>query len=186
MSARVHILGASGSGTTSLASRLCRRHGWAHFDTDDFFWIKTDPPYTEIRPTRERTDMLGAALAGASGWALSGSLCGWGDIFIPQFDLVVFLEVPTEIRIRRLTAREAGRYGPGGIDPGGVMHDAFIEFMAWTAQYDAGAPTMRSRALHEAWLAKLPCPVLRLDGTQTEAELADAVAARLSPLGRQS
>ena len=59
------------------------------------------------------------------------------------------------------------------------MHDAFVEFMAWTAQYDDGDPTMRSRALHEQWLAALPCPVLRLDGTRAVAEMAaDVEAAR--------
>ena len=69
----------------------------------------------------------------------------------------------------------------GGIEPGGRMHDAFIEFMVWTAQYDDGAPTMRSRAMHEAWLAALPCKVLRLDGRRSTEELARAVDAALGP-----
>lgn len=182
--ARVHILGASGSGTTTLARALCARHGWAHFDTDDYFWIRADPPFTDIRPIEERQAMLAAALDGAASWALSGSLCGWGDIFIPRFDLAVFLAVPTDIRIQRLTTREAGRYGPGGIAPGGAMHDAFVEFMIWTTQYDDGAPTMRSRSMHEAWLARLPCPVLRLDGTRPVAALGDALDAALAGAGK--
>ena len=65
---RLHILGASGSGTTTLAAALCARHGWAHFDTDDFLWIKTDPPYTDMRPREERQAMLAAALDGARDW----------------------------------------------------------------------------------------------------------------------
>jgi len=185
MATRIHILGASGSGTTSLGRSLCARHGWTHLDTDDFFWLKTDPPFTAIRPEPERIALLGGALE-APDWVLSGSLCGWGDRFIPLFDLVVFLTLPTPIRIARLTEREGRRYGPGGIAPGGVMHQAFIEFMAWTAQYDDGAPTMRSRALHEAWLARLPGPVLRLDGTRGLADLADDVDAALGRCGRQS
>lgn len=130
--------------------------------------------------------LLRAALAGAAEWALSGSLCGWGDVFIPLFDLVVFVSAPTDIRIERLTARGGRRYGPGGIAPGGIMHDAFIEFMAWTAQYDDGAPTMRSRALHEAWLARLPGPMPRLDCTRPVTELADEVDAMLRQPRRQS
>lgn len=181
---RLHTLGASGSGTTTLAAALCARHGWTHFDTDDFFWLKTDPPYTEMRPHEERQAMMMAALDGARDWVVSGSLCGWGDIFMPRFDLVVFLSVPTEIRLKRLTAREGGRYGPGGIEPGGRMHDAFIEFMAWTAQYDDGAPTMRSRARHEEWMATLLCPVLRLDGTRSAAELVVEFETKLALSGR--
>lgn len=181
---RLHTLGASGAGTTTLAAALCARHGWAHFDTDDFLWIRTDRPYTEMRPRAERQAMLAAALDGAPDWVVSGSMCGWGDVFMPRFDLVVFLSAPTDIRIMRLTAREGGRYGPGGIEPGGKMHDAFIEFMAWTAQYDDGAPTMRSRAMHEEWMGRLSCPVLRLDGMRPLADLVAEVEARLTISGQ--
>src|SRR5207249_3761430 len=51
---RVHIVGASGSGTTSLGGALAARFGHRHLDTDDFFWVRTDPPYREKRPREER------------------------------------------------------------------------------------------------------------------------------------
>ena len=47
---RIHILGASGTGTTTLASAIAAKHGHRHLDIDDFFWVPTDPPYREIRP----------------------------------------------------------------------------------------------------------------------------------------
>jgi len=37
--------------------------------------------------------------------------CGWGDVFIPKFDLVVFVDTPTDIRIERLQKREYERFG---------------------------------------------------------------------------
>jgi adenylate kinase family enzyme len=160
---RLHILGASGSGTSTLGRALCAKHGWAQVDTDDIFWLKTDPPFTDIRPREERVALMRRELDKAENWIVSGSLCGWGDVFIPRFDLVVFLLVPTELRLHRLALREGARHGLEEIAPGGNRHDAFIEFMAWTAQYDEDDPSMRSRALHEQWLAALPCPVLRLD-----------------------
>jgi adenylate kinase family enzyme len=92
---RLHILGASGSGTTTLAAALCALHGWQHVDTDDIFWIATDPPYTDIRPREERVALMGAALDQSQDWIVSGSMCGWGDVFIPRFGLVVFLSVPS-------------------------------------------------------------------------------------------
>lgn len=180
---RLHILGASGSGTTTLAAALCARHGWTHVDTDDVFWLKTDPPFTDIRPREERVALIRHELERAENWIVSGSMCGWGDVFIPRFNLVVFLLAPTEIRLKRLTERESRRHGPGGIAPGGRMHDAFIEFMAWTAQYDDGAPTMRSRALHEQWLARLPCPVLRIEGAPPVEESVSAVERALAVHG---
>ena len=40
-----------------------------------------------------------------------------------------------------------------------------------------GAMQGRYRARHESWLARLPCPVLRLDGAQPTEALANAVCA---------
>jgi adenylate kinase family enzyme len=167
---RIHIFGASGSGTSSLASALAARHGHRHLDTDDFYWLPTDPPYEQARPREARLALLASALAQSPSWVLSGSLCGWGDALIPEFDLVVFLVVPTPVRLTRLRAREAVRYGHQAIAPGGELHDAHVAFLDWAGRYDAGGIEMRSRVLHEAWLSTLPGAVLRLEGNRTVAE----------------
>jgi adenylate kinase family enzyme len=168
--ARIHIVGASGSGTTSLAAAIAARHGHRHLDTDDFYWLPTDPPYREKRPREPRLALLRDALAASPRWVLSGSLCGWGDPLIPEFELVVFLAVASATRLARLRAREIARYGLDAIAPGGARHQASVEFLDWCAGYDAGGLAMRSRALHEAWLAALPGPVLRLEGGQSVGE----------------
>ncbi len=167
---RIHIFGASGSGTTTLALAMATRHGHRHLDTDDFFWVRTDPPYREQRPPAERLALLRQAVRGSSSWVLSGSLCGWGDPLIPEFELVVFLAVPTPIRLARLRMREIARYGQAAIAPGGDLHAASQEFLEWAGRYDTGGPEMRSLAMHERWLATLPCAVVRLDGSQSVAE----------------
>jgi len=170
MPARIHVVGASGSGTTSLASAIAGGHGHRHLDTDDFFWLPTDPPYCEPRAPAARLALRRGALAPSPRWVLSGSLCGWGDPLIAEFDLVIFLVVPAEVRLARLRARERARYGPEAVAPGGARHRASVEFLEWAARYDAGDIQMRSRALHEAWLAALPAPVLRLEGDRSVAE----------------
>ena len=164
---RLHILGASGSGTTTLASAIASKHGHRCLDTDDVFWIPTDPPYREIRPRDQRLALLREALANGPPWVLSGSLCEWGDPLIPEFDLVIFLVVPTPVRLARLRAREIARYGHQAIADGGQLHHASIEFLDWASRYDTGGLEMRSRALHEAWLAALPGPLVRLEGDRT-------------------
>jgi adenylate kinase family enzyme len=172
---RVHIVGASGSGTTTLGRALARQLDCPYLDTDDYFWLPSDPPFQHIRERTERQTRLGAALAGSPGWVLSGSLCGWGDIFIPQFELVVFLWVPPEVRIARLRARERSRHG-AAIDPGAPLHDRYEKFIAWAAGYDEGLDVPeRCRRLHEEWLATLPCPVLRLEDTASVAERLDRI-----------
>ena len=159
---RVHILGAAGSGTTTLGAALAARLRCPQHDTDAFFWLPTDPPFTDQRPAAERVALLAPLLA-ESAWVLSGSLCGWGDVFIPLFDRVVFLALPRDARMARLRRREQARYGDK-IAPGGVMHEASVAFRAWAARYDTAGLEQRSLRTHEEWMSRLPCPVLRLDG----------------------
>jgi len=132
--------------------------------------MPTSPPYRETRPQEERLTLLRQAFLESDAWVLSGSLCGWGDSLIPQFELVVFLAVPTAVRLTRLRAREIARYGEQAIAPGGELAEPHLEFLDWAGRYDTGGLEMRSRALHEAWLATLPCAILRLEGELSVAD----------------
>ena len=172
---RIHFVGASGSGTTTLGRALARRLGVPHFDTDAYFWLPTAPPFEKFRTAEERRAMLTPDLA-RDAWVLSGSLCGWGDIYIPRFDLVVFLAVPDDVRLARLGARERERYGDA-ID--GPLREKSEAFIAWAASYETGSPVERSRVRHETWLAALPCPVLRLEDTNDVARRLAKVVAQL-------
>jgi len=169
----IHIFGASGSGTTTLGRALATALGCPHLDTDDFYWLPTDPPFEEKRDVAERCRLLGAALAPSPAWVLSGWLGNWGNAFVPQFDLAVFLTAPTDVRIARLRAREAAHFGAAAIAPNGEMYSKHEAFIAWAAAYEAGDCEGRTRASQESWLARLPCPVLRLSGeAPTEALVA--------------
>src|SRR5262249_821804 len=99
---RIHILGASGSGTTTLGRALAARLQCAHFDTDDYFWLPTNPPFTHQRACTGRQQLLMDALTAHDAGLLSGALCGWGDVAIPLFELVVFLSISHDIRMERL------------------------------------------------------------------------------------
>jgi len=165
----IHILGASGSGTTTLGRALAARLQYPHFDTDDYFWLPTDPPFTHERERTERQHLLMDALTAQDSWVLSGSLCGWGDVAIPLFELVVFLWLPTDIRLERLRQREQERYG-ARIMAGGDMYASSQAFLTWAASYDEGDMSIRSRRLHEQWLGTLPCPIVCYEGEYTVAE----------------
>ena len=156
---RIHITGASGTGTTTLGRALARERQCAYFDSDDYYWVPTQPPYRKKREPSERVRLLERDLGDA--WVLSGSLAGWGDPLIPRFALVVFLWVPKELRLARLRLREERE---------DIPPDDREEFLAWAAAYDEAGMEQRSRTLHEAWLATLACPVLRLEGDLTTEE----------------
>jgi len=80
-----------------------------------------------------------------------------------------------EARIPRLIEREKIRYGKEAIEKGGVRHNAFRKFIEWASQYDSGGMNIRSRAMHDAWLSNLKCPVLRLEGDLTVEEMVKAI-----------
>jgi adenylate kinase family enzyme len=51
-SSRIHIVGASGAGVTSLGRALADALAIPHHDTDDYFWQPTTPRYQKMRVSR--------------------------------------------------------------------------------------------------------------------------------------
>ncbi len=178
---RIHIVGASGAGTTCLGCALARELGCAYIDTDSIFWEPTFPPFQKFRPEEERTRMIVEIVQTHPVCVISGNFSGWGDPVIPLLDLIVFLYVPTEERLKRLKQREALHFGEQALAPGGYLHQNYTEFMEWAAGYDTGGEDMRSLQKHEKWLANLSCPLLRLEGIRTVQDQLDEI---LRAIGR--
>ncbi|UYP47027.1 Cytidylate kinase [Candidatus Lokiarchaeum ossiferum] len=176
---RIHIVGASGSGTTTLAQAIAKRLDWHHFDTDNYYWIPTTPPFRIKRKLQARQEMLKKDLSKHESWTLSGSLCGWGDMLISYFDLVIYLWIPPKIRMVRLAEREKQRYGDR-IESGGTMYEKSQEFLNWARGYDEGDMNTRSKMLHDGWLKKLSCKILKLEGNFELEEKVDRVLALIS------
>jgi len=88
--------------------------------------------------------------------------------------LVVFLYVPSEIRLQRLMKRESQRYGDN-ILPGGSMYDQSKAFIDWASLYDEGGLDIRSKSLHEQWMLDLTCPILKIEGDTSIQERVDII-----------
>ncbi len=168
---KIHILGAAGAGTSTLGHSLGQVLPHVHLDTDDYFWATK---FSEPRPVPERKEVLGKDLVQNEKWILSGSVTGWGDCFMPCFDLVIFLWVPPEVRMARLQQREVERYGNEAL-VGGSKFAESQTFLEWAALYDHAGTKVRSKALHEQWMAGLSCPVLRIQGVQSVEERVERV-----------
>ena len=95
---KIHILGPSGVGTTTLGKTIAAELVIKHFDSDDFFWAKTKIPFTRKREKDDRIRLLKKALSGYKSWVLSGSMLGWGDFLLPEINLIIYLYVPKSIR----------------------------------------------------------------------------------------
>lgn len=174
MSRRIHIFGASGAGTSTLGRHLARSIGAVHLDTDAYYWLETDPPFTAKREPEARVAMIEQEIEGIPDWVLSGSICSWGDPLLSRFTLAIFLYLDPPIRLARILERERRRYG-ARILPGGDMHDQHLDFMAWAGSYDTASAPVRSLDLHESWMHRLGCPIMRLDSRKPVEELVDAI-----------
>src|SRR4051812_29741968 len=110
-------MGASGSGTTTLARALANHWAVPHADADDYFWVPTDPPFVEKRPESDRLSLMRNVFVPREAWVLSGSMVGWGEAVTDECDAIVFLTLDPEVRLRRLEEREVRRRAGLTFDP---------------------------------------------------------------------
>jgi adenylate kinase family enzyme len=177
---KIHVMGAPGAGTTSLGRALAERMGYAHFDVDDVYWFTDDDlPYRRKRNPDHRRKLLFERLSSTENWVLSGSLCGWGDVFILQFDLVVWLWLPASLRIPRIEQRERQRYGDARLEAGGDLHLVFEKFKKWAADCDSEGGGLRSKGYETEWLERLECPVLKVEEEMQLEELVERLLSKI-------
>ncbi|MGI4832122.1 MAG: hypothetical protein ACRYFK_01540 [Janthinobacterium lividum] len=60
---KLHVVGASGAGVTTLGRALSAALGLPYFDSDDYSWLSDKPDYTRRCPPTERNARLTHALA---------------------------------------------------------------------------------------------------------------------------
>lgn len=161
---RINVSGAAGAGTTAVGRGLAEALAIPHHDADDYFWLPTVPPYRQRRAIEDRLRLMQEMFLDRSDWVLSGSIDNWGESIVPLFNLVVFIEVPVDIRLKRLRDRETRHFGSDAVSAGGWRHLETEEFIEWASHYEDGTREGRNLMRHLAWLGTLTCPVLRIDG----------------------
>ena len=180
----IHIYGASGSGTSTLGKKISEELGYKFMDTDDYFWLPTNPKYITKRSKEERLALMKKDITENDNVVISGSLVDWGDELIPLFTLVIRLVTDTQIRIERLKTREKQKFGDR-IMPEGDMYTNHMEFLEWARKYDTGSVDMRSKAKHDEWQKLLLCKQIVLDGADDLEEKFKKVQAEInSVIGR--
>lgn len=150
---RILVIGASGSGTTTLGKAFSSENGWGFLDADDYYWLPTVPPFQEKRNHERRLEMILNDLDRHEDAVVSGSVMNWGLELEDSFDLIVFLYLDSDIRVKRLKYREEKRFGRA--DP---------EFLQWASEYDSSPAEGRSLTKHNDWLSERFCKIIRIEG----------------------
>lgn len=178
---KIHIVGASCAGSTTLGRALSVRLGFPYFDTDDYFWEPSYPLFTIRRNPDERSHMIQEDLAKHSNWILGGSVINWGPEWPSIFDLVIFLYVPREIRMQRLKNREFQIYGNSLFTDENVA-SRYRTFINWAHGYDDNTTNGRNLKAHESWLKQLKCPVININGDFTVRERLEIILSSFTNL----
>jgi adenylate kinase family enzyme len=162
---RLHIFGASGSGVSTLGNALKNLWGIPYFDTDDYFWIPTEPPFVQRREETERNNLLKQNVEQHVSWIVGGSMIHWNICL--DANLIIFLWLPPKIRLERLQSREFERYGLSlYIDKN--RRQKFEHFLRWAEDYDNNTGIAnRTLKAHEEWLNTITQPVLKIIGDVT-------------------
>ncbi|MCS6930224.1 MAG: hypothetical protein NZM43_12115 [Saprospiraceae bacterium] len=182
---RLWIFGAPGAGVTTLGRALAERLNVPFFDTDDYYWFTDDPlPYRRKRNAQHRLQLLAQDLSGRDGFVVAGALLGWGESLLMHFDAAVYRWLPAEVRLARIRQREAARYGPARIAPGGDLSAVFEKFLHWVEQYDTAPPErQRGRMAEISWIERqTTLPILRSEEDLPLAALTEKIWSQLLQL----
>lgn len=166
---RILIIGASGSGTTTLGKVFSSEYKLGFIDADDYYWLPTNPPFQENRDPEKRLKMILDVMARHEDIVVSGSVMNWGAKIEDCFDLIVFLYLETKIRVNRLKDREEQLYGFANPD-----------FLKWAAEYDNGPSEGRSLARHLKWLSERDSKIIKIEGDLTVEERKKIITSALA------
>lgn len=178
---RIHFTGASGAGVTTLGRAVAQELGLPHHDTDDYYWLPTDPPYQKERPLADRLRLMQEMFLPRASWVLSGSIGEWALEVTPRLQLVVFVRTEAGERSRRLVTREMRRRNRPEAEI--VADPDFLAFHDWAMRYESERPS-RNLGRHERWLATLSVPVVRVDGARPLLELTAMVFSAIEAASR--
>ena len=152
------ICGLNGAGKSTLGKALAEHLGYEFIDNEDLYFPKTDPGYAFARPRsrEEAVRLLEERIAGNDRFVFAAVKGDYGDKLAAVLDLAVLIEVPKEVRSRRVRERSFSRFGER-ILPGG---DLYEKEAAWFSLTDS-----RAEDYVTEWLETVRCPVIRIDGT---------------------
>lgn len=159
---KIQVIGASGTGKSTLCKYISEKTGIYWIDTDKYLW--KDSSFTENNPIEVRFRMYNDDIANYRDYVVSGSIHSWNPDGFNNKDLLVLLTVNEEVRMKRIYNRELSVFGEKML-PGGEHYQLTCEFLDWCKTYlTADENAINSLAGHMLCLRKAPCKTLILDG----------------------
>ena len=153
------VCGLNGAGKSTLAKALAERLKLPFVDMEDLYFSKQDNPdypYEKSRPYEEVVSLLTSILNGENDFVWASVTGSFGNEFISHLRCVISIEVPKDIRLKRVYDRSYVLFGEKSCKGGDYYEqvNAFHDFCA-----------SRDENLVNNWLSTVHCPIIRIDGT---------------------
>ncbi|MCA5011444.1 MULTISPECIES: AAA family ATPase [unclassified Enterococcus] len=159
---KIQIIGASGTGKSTLGQYIAEKELVKWIDTDCYIW--QDDTFTKAHAIPERLKRYQNDRKLFKDFIASGSVFGWNPEGFMDRDLLVFLFLDEDLRMERLKKREVERGGDSALilDENGEQTNEFIEWCKtyYTAQNPSDIGTY---AEHRYQIEHSVSPVLKLN-----------------------
>ena len=152
------VCGLNGAGKSTVGRMLAVRLGYEFIDNEDLYFPKADSnyAYSDPRSKEEVVSILEERIKDNPNFVFAAVKGDYGDNLIDALDYVVLIDVPKEIRSRRVRDRSFQKFGERTSREG----DLFIKEQSWFHLVDSRPEDDVLR-----WLETIQCPVVRIDGT---------------------
>lgn len=166
------VCGLNGVGKSTLGRALAERLHFHFIDNEDLYFPKTDPHYIYASPrTREEVEtLLFHEMQTHENFIFASVKGDYGEAIYPFFQYAVLIDVPKDIRMRRVRDRAFQKFG-GRMLPGGDLYEQEENFFRLVS--------FRAENMVEEWVKSLDCPVIRIDGTRPIEENLDLIIERI-------
>ena len=153
------ICGLNGTGKSTLGKGLAEKLRFHFIDIENLYFPKTNLNYTYSSPrTREEVEkILLYEMKTHKNFVFSSVKGDYGKDVCSFFQCVVLLDVPRDIRLRRVKNRSFQMF-VGRVLPGGDLFEREENFFRFVES--------RNENTVEEWVKSLKCPVIRIDGTK--------------------
>lgn len=166
------VCGLNGTGKSTLGKALAEKLNFHFIDSEELYFGKkgTDYTYGASRTRDEVEALLMKEIKEHKDFVFCSVKGDYGERFYPFFRYAVLIEVPKDIRMRRIKERSFRQFGNRML-PGGDLYEQEERFFEF-----AGS---RAENTVEKWVCAVNCPVIRIDGTKTIEENVDFIAGQL-------
>ena len=174
MGSVILVCGLNGAGKSTLAKALAERLNLRFIDIEDIYFSRQDNPdypYEKPRPYEEVVSMLTNIVNGENDFVLASVTGRFGDEFISNLKCVISIEVPKEIRLKRVNNRSYILFGEKSCK-GGDYYEQITSFHNFCASRDEN--------LVNDWLSTICCPIFRVDGTLPINDNVNLIAEKLN------